>query len=279
MEATGVLILTTAIAGVAGIGLGGFVGTLFGKDSDKTVSLLLSFAGGVMLSIVCFDLIREALETNVGIVTVISAVLAGVLVVYVLNEFLDKKTNHQALHGGEVHLEMRAQSEAAVHSLHMQHDSGQREDKFELFLAGMVMAGAIAIHNLPEGMTIGILFADSHGILDNAVLLLAFLIGLHNIPAGMAISVPLIGGGMSRCRAIAVTALSGIPTVFGALFGYWIGDIGELGLSLSLGFAGGAMLYVVFGEMIPQAVIMYRSKLTSLFIILGMLLGLLIIHM
>ena len=86
------------------------------------------------------------------------------------------------------------------------------------------------------------------------------LIGLHNIPEGMAVSVPLINGGMSRVRAVAATAACGLPTVLGAWLGYWLGDIGPLGLSLSLGFASGAMLYVVFGEIIPQSVLMYRSK-------------------
>ena len=52
------LIITTALAGVAGTGLGGVIGALFRKDSNRTVSLLLSFAGGVMISVVCFDLIR-----------------------------------------------------------------------------------------------------------------------------------------------------------------------------------------------------------------------------
>ena len=54
--------------------------------------------------------------------------------------------------------------------------------------------------------------------------------------------------------------------------------IGPLGLSLSLGFASGAMLYVVFGEIIPQSVLMYRSKLPTFFVIVGILLGLLIIY-
>ena len=60
------LIVTTALAGVAGTGLGGLVGALLQKNSNRIVSLLLSFAGGVMLSVVCFDLVTEAVETNVG---------------------------------------------------------------------------------------------------------------------------------------------------------------------------------------------------------------------
>ena len=65
--------------------------------------------------------------------------------------------------------------------------------------------------------------------------------------------------------------------MIGAWFGFWLGDIGPMGLTLSLGFASGAMLYVVFGEIIPQAILMYRSKLPAFFVIIGMMLGLLII--
>ena len=55
------LLITTALAGIGGTGLGGIVGALLQKDSRRTVSLLLSFAGGVMLSVVCFDLVTEAI--------------------------------------------------------------------------------------------------------------------------------------------------------------------------------------------------------------------------
>ena len=72
------LIVTTALAGVAGTGLGGLIGAMLQKDSKRTVSLLLSFAGGVMLSVVCFDLVTEAIETNVGIYIVIGAIAFGV---------------------------------------------------------------------------------------------------------------------------------------------------------------------------------------------------------
>ena len=141
------------------------------------------------------------------------------------------------------------------------------------------MASAIALHNVPEGMTIGASYASNNGVMGSAALILAILIGLHNIPEGMAVSVPLISGGMSKSKAVLVTALSGAPTIIGALLGYLLGDIGSLGLALSLGFASGAMLYVVFGEILPQAILMYRSKLPAFSTIMGMLLGLFIIHM
>lgn len=94
----------------------------------------------------------------------------------------------------------------------------------------------------------------------------------------MAVSVPLISGGMAKEKAVFLTALSGAPTIIGALLGFWIGDMGTLGLALSLGFAGGAMLYVVFGEIVPQAILMYHSKLPAFSVIFGMLVGLFIIY-
>ena len=102
-------------------------------------------------------------------------------------------------------------------------------------------------------------------------------ITLHNIPEGMAVAVPLIAGGMGRVRAVCVTALSGLPTVIGALLGYWLGSMGPLWHTLSLAFASGAMLYVVFGELLPESILMWRSKMPSFAAIIGILAGIFII--
>ena len=126
-------------------------------------------------------------------------------------------------------------------------------------------------------MTIGASYASNDAVMGRAALTLAILIGLHNIPEGMAVSVPLISGGMTKWKAVCVTAASGVPTVVGALLGFWLGEIGALGLCLSLGFVSGAMLYVVFGEILPQAILMYHSKLPAFFAIAGILAGVLII--
>ena len=271
------LILTTAIAGVAGTGLGGLIGALLQKDSNRTVSLLLSFAGGVMLSVVCFDLITESIETGVGVLTVIAAVAIGVLVIYLLNDIIDNHANREVPHVYENHPKTHDDLDELIHSDHYKQHKANKDNKLSLFVAGLVMASAIALHNLPEGMTIGASYASNDAVMGSSALVLAVLIGLHNIPEGMAVSVPLISGGMSKPRAVLLTALSGAPTILGALMGFAIGEIGPLGLALSLGFASGAMLYVVFGEILPQAIIMYRSKLPAFSAIFGMLAGLFII--
>lgn len=270
--------MTTAIAGVVGTGLGGLIGALLQKDSNRTVSLLLSLAGGVMLSVVCFDLITEAVETNVGVMTVIGSVALGVAVIFLLNNWIDRRTNPEVPHIDENHPKTADDLNELIHSDHYVQHQANQDNRFALFIAGVVMACAIALHNVPEGMTIGASYASNDGVMGSAALVLAILIGLHNIPEGMAVSVPLISGGMPRGKAVMLTALSGAPTMVGALLGYLIGEIGAVGLALSLGFASGAMLYVVFGEILPQAILMYYSKLPAFSVIAGILLGLFIIY-
>ena len=271
------LIMTTALAGVGGTGLGGLIGALLQKDSKRTVSLLLSFAGGVMLSVVCFDLVTEAIETNVGLWIVVGAIAFGVLTTFFLNYLIDRKTNPEVPHIDQNHPKTADDLDELIHSDHLQEHFANQSNKLGLFVAGVVMACAIALHNVPEGMTIGASYASNDGAMGGAALILAVLIGLHNIPEGMAVSVPLISGGMTRWKAVLITAASGIPTILGALLGYLLGEIGPLGLTLSLGFASGAMLYVVFGEILPQSILMYHSKLPAFSAIAGILVGLLII--
>ena len=271
------LLLTTFLAGVGGTGLGGLIGAMLQKDSKRTVSLLLSFAGGVMLSVVCFDLVTEAIETNAGVWTVVGAIALGVAITYFLNYLIDRKTNPEVPHIDENHPKTADDLDELIHSDHLQAHTIRKDSKVGLFIAGIVMACAIALHNVPEGMTIGASYASNNGAMGGAALVLAILIGLHNIPEGMAVSVPLISGGMAKWKAVLVTAASGIPTVLGALLGYLLGEIGPIGLTLSLGFASGAMLYVVFGEILPQSILMYHSKLPAFSAIAGILVGLLII--
>jgi ZIP family zinc transporter len=88
---------------------------------------------------------------------------------------------------------------------------------------GLLMFSAIALHNLPEGIAIG-----AGGSYDeNMGLMLAVLIALHDIPEGISICVPLIEGGMSRKKAVWLTAVSGIPTFIGGFIGIIPGRISD----------------------------------------------------
>ena len=273
----------TALAGMGGTGVGGLISCLFRKDSSKTVSLLLSFAAGVMTSVVCFDLLSEALHpdnihTNVGLV--VAGVLVGYVVIAVLNAWIDRNTNHEVAHIDENHPRTADSLEELTHANHYQEHREGRQPRSGLFLAGLVMAAAIALHNVPEGMVIGASFARTarETLLNRGGLTMAIVIGLHNIPEGMAVAVPLISGGMPKWRSVLVTSLTGFPTILGAVLGFTVGAMGPIALALSLSFASGAMLYVVFGELLPESILMWQSKLPAAATIIGMLTGLVIIY-
>lgn len=275
--------LVTLISGAGGTGLGGFIGALFKSESNRTISLLLAFAGGVMTAMVCFDLLAEAEEAasqiaEHGVVLVIFAVALGVAVVYLLNHLIDRKTRKEVSHtADEHHPETHDNIDELVHADHLNMHKRHNDSRLSLFVAGVVMACAIALHNIPEGMTIGASFAVSDNLMWGTGMIMAVLIGLHNIPEGMAVAVPLISGGTGRVKATLLTAACGLPTVLGAWLGFWLGDIGPLGLTMSLGFASGAMLYVVFGEIMPESYLIYRSKLPAFAVMVGLALGMFMI--
>lgn len=285
MDAFLTVTLMTLIAGVGGTGLGGILGALVRTESNRIVSLLLSATSGVMISIVCFELMVESLEaaqsvfSDGAVFVVCIAVLVGMAVVFLLNWLIDKRTEGEVPHtASSLHPKTHDNIDELSHIDHYNQHLKEHAPKRELWVAGVVIACAIALHNIPEGMSIGASYnIDTEGGVSMA-LILAVLIGLHNIPEGMAVSVPLVAGGMKRIKTALLTAASGAPVVLGAWLGYWIGDIGAIGLAASLGFASGAMLYVVFGEIIPQAVLMYRSKVPAFFVIIGMLIGMIIIY-
>ena len=277
------VVILTALAGVGGTGLGGVAGALMQRDSKRVVSLLLSFAGGVMLAVVCFDLIPGAIHPenspkDMNLLWVLAGILFGFVVVYLLNHCIDRSTNHEVAHIDADHPKTADDLDELIHSDHLM---AHREEGNHLFTAGVVMAAAIALHNLPEGMVIGASFASSAAsanAFSGSGLLMAIIIGLHNIPEGMAVVVPLVSGGMKKGSAVLITAASGAPTIIGALLGYWIGVVGPLGLCLSLSCASGAMLYVVLGELLPEAILMWRSKLPAFATAGGILLGLLLMY-
>lgn len=279
------IIIITFISGVLGTGLGGVIGAVLKRDSNKVISLLLSFAGGVMLAVVTFDLIPtsffpEGAEETVSIFIVVFGILFGYGIVYILNAWIDRKTNPEIKHVDENHPKTADDLDELIHADHLNlHKTEKTSSNVELFVAGIVMACTIALHNMPEGIVIGATYAaDSIDLFSGSGFLIAVIIGLHNIPEGMAVVVPLLAGGMKKSKAVFVTAASGVPTILGALVGFSLGLISPIMLSLSLSFAGGAMLYVVLGELIPEAILMWKSKLPAFFMLVGIITGLILVN-
>ena len=275
------IFLITALTGVGGLALGGGLAAAVHSPSDKTVSLLLRFTAGVMLSVVCFDLVSDAAEES-SILPVLCWILIGYLCTYLLNCWIDKQAHHTHSHGGREHGHHEHEHEHHEHGHehghhHLGHDNGElcACGHHTLHTAGLVMAAAVALHNVPVGMAIGATFAGAaHG---GGGVLAALIIGLHNTPEGMSIAAPLLAGGGKPAGAVGIAALSGLPTILGALAGYGAGTMNPLVLAVSLSFAAGAMLYVIFGELLPESEHLWQSRLSGLSTMLGMLLGMALI--
>ena len=311
-----ILIGITVLTGVCGLFLGAVCGVFFGGRSRQSEAILLSFSAGAMTALVCFELLHEAMETGTHTAVLCLVMLFGAGVVTLLDYIVDKRSGHShdfitcencdeefehdskhehcaehehdhdhehehehaCSHGGHGHNHKhdhdreQGSGDGTIHEHHH-----KRASSLQLFIAGIVMAGAVAIHNIPEGMSIGAIYAGEGGVVTGALVMLLISIVLHNIPEGMAISVPLMTGGMKPAKACLIAALSGVPTVLGAMLGFVLGDMGPFGLAMSLAFAAGTLLYVVFGEVLPQAINLYCSRKTAFAAITGLAVGMLIL--
>lgn len=259
------ILIVTALTGVGGLALGGGLAVLVHSPSDRQMGLLLRFTAGIMLSVVCFDLIADARE-GMGMAAVIVWIAVGFLATFLLNCWIDKRAHHvhshDHHHGEDEHEQEQELCACGGHTLHT---------------AGLVLAAAVALHNMPVGMAIGATFAGTEHAGTYAGLIAALVIGLHNLPEGMSIAAPMLSSGTRPVRAVLLAAASGIPTVFGALIGYGVGAMNGALLGVSLSFAAGAMLYVVLGELLPEAEQLWRHRLSGFATLAGMLLGLALI--
>ena len=194
--------------GTFGTTLGGIIGCLFNNVSNKFLSIILSFASGLMMAVICFDLIPEALEIS-RILNVIIGIIFGILMmmiceIIVETEFKSKQLNLNSL-----------------------------------LKTGIVVSIGLAIHNFPEGLAIGSGF-------DVSIKLgvgLATAICLHDIPEGISMAVPMKNGGMKIFKVLIYIFFSGLTTGVGALLGAIIGNISQTIIAFSLSFA--ARSYVI----------------------------------
>lgn len=107
---------------------------------------------------------------------------------------------------------------------------------------------------------------------------LAIAIAIHDIPEGISMAVPMKNGGMSSRKVIFYVILSGITTGIGAFIGSIIGQVSLTIISLCLSFAAGAMLYIVTGELIPEANNLYKGRMSAIGNILGFLIGIIAVR-
>ncbi|NLV91350.1 MAG: ZIP family metal transporter [Firmicutes bacterium] len=207
------------VAGAIGTGLGGAITVLLGRPGNRVLSFVLGFSGGIMLAIIFSDLIPEGFAISGPGIPFIGLVLGVVLILG-----LDIVLPHFHLFSEET-------------------------ERSRYLKTGLVLGLGITMHNLPEGLAIGTGYVVSE--LTGASLVLAMVV--QNIPEGMAMAAPLVVAAVPAGKCVLMTVLAGVPMGLGAFLGAKFGAISPLSLSLSLGFAAGAMLYIVFDELLPAA--------------------------
>lgn len=240
------LLKTTLIGlffGTFGTTIGGIIGVTFKRTSNKFLSFILSFASGLMLAIICFDLIPEAMKIA-NIMNVLAGIILGIIAMLACDILVQKKFNSNSVH---------------------------RKNNNSLLKTGIIVSIGLALHNFPEGLAIGSGFGASITLGYS----LAIAICFHDIPEGISMAVPMKNGGMNKLKVIFYVILSGVTTGIGAFFGALVGGISEEIIAMCLSFAAGAMLYIVSGELIPESNILYHGKMTAIGNMFGFLLGML----
>ena len=242
----GNILKTTLIGlffGTFGTTIGGIIGVKFKNPSKKFLSFILSFASGLMLAIVCFDLLPEAFNLT-NLPTVFLGILLGIIMMIICDLLVDKKFNNS---------------------------NKFKQNKNDLLKTGIIVSIGLALHNFPEGLAIG----SGFGASIKLGLSLAIAICLHDIPEGISMAVPMKNGGIKKSKVIFYVVLSGITTGIGAFFGSIIGEISQSVIAMCLAFAAGAMIYIVSGELTPEANSLYKGRISAIGSILGLLIGIL----
>lgn len=202
--------------------------------SDRAQDGLMGFGAGVMLAACAFSLIlpglaaaREAVSPGGGGATVAALMVAAAVLIgaYALMA-MDRWLPHEHFIKGREGVDAR------------------RLRRTTLFVM------AVTLHNLPEGLAMGVGFAANDPV---AAAGLSLAIAIQDLPEGFVVAVALMAVGYSRVKALAIGAASGLIEPVGAVLGAWVVSEWPLLLPWALGFAAGAMLFVVSHEIIPES--------------------------
>lgn len=206
------------LAGLAA-GLGAGLVFFIRKVSDKFLDAALGFAAGVMLAASAFSLIVPAIEIG-GIWKTVFGIAVGALFLVYAERFTPHVHRIAGVKGPATHL-----------------------SRLWLFIL------AITLHNLPEGLAVGVGFGEGN---LRAGAVLAIGIGLQNVPEGLAVALPLLREGETKLKAFLIALLTGLVEPVGGFLGISVVSAAKFLLPYALAFAAGAMLFVISEEIIPE---------------------------
>lgn len=241
------IVLIGILLPLAGTMLGSAFVFFMKKDiPDRLQKALLGAASGVMVAASVWSLLIPSIEMAAeSILPPAVGFMAGILFLLLIDEL----TPH--LHLG----------------------SQKAEGPRSRLSRTAMLALAVTIHNLPEGMAVGVVFAgEAQGLTLSASLAVSIGIAIQNIPEGAIISMPMHAEGNSRWRSFAIGSLSGVVEPLGSVAIILLASLLGMALPYLLAFAAGAMMYVVVEELIPETAQGRHTNLSTLGFSLGFVL-------
>jgi len=211
---------------------------------------LMGFTGGLLIAFVCFEMLPEAFESRGLVLGVVGLTLGAAAAAW-----LEKRA---------------AMAENALISRNSR-SAGDKSNR-NYFSTGLMIAAGIALHKLPEGMAMGALL-DANLL---AGLSFCAIIALHCFPEGVSVAVPLAQGGVKLKNMLGLFALICLPMGVGSFLGAAAGGMSGAIMSFCLAFAGGIMIYVTCGSILPESRQMWRGRFTPAGAALGFILGVVI---
>ncbi|MFW5858224.1 MAG: ZIP family metal transporter [Planctomycetota bacterium] len=254
-------VLASLAAGCA-TGVGALPAFFFRSVPDRVMNTMLGAAAGVMLAATSFSLIVPGIDAGAelwGMRWAVAAVVGGMLAGAVFLDLADRylPQEHLVLYDG---------------GLDRHEGPASKLRKIWLFII------AVTIHNLPEGLAVGVGYgavgseaapAERVAELLHNARALAIGIGLQNMPEGLAVALPLVGLGYSRGAAVLIALATGLVEPLGALLGAGAVTYFRPMLPIGLGFAAGAMLFVISDEIIPETHSHGKSRLATFGVLIG----------
>lgn len=243
-----------------------FLGLIFGalfavfvqNRQEKYVHYAESLASGFMLAVVFFDLLPNSMQ-KANFSVVFFGIVTGVVIILLISKISLERVYTKF---PKCAIMDRKKSE-----LLPQNDTLEHKTDSKRLISNLTTAFAVALHNIPEGIALGAL--DGQEILIST----AILIAVHNIPEGMAMSLPLAKVGVKWYKILFFAFITGACTVVGWGIGVLVGGISDILIAYLLAISSGAMLQIVFGELMGKSQNGEKGNLT----ILGVLAGLVII--
>jgi zinc transporter, ZIP family len=216
----GTVLLMSFVSGMA-TAVGGWVVLKIGQLTRHGLAFFLALAAGIMVAVICADLIPAAFD-NGGVHAVLWGAGTGWLFMMLMRLIVTRVLERSPMARG-----------AQFHYLRL----------------GWFIAVVIALHDLPEGLAIG----AGDAVHPDLGLMLALAIGLHNLPEGMSIAVPLRMAGIPGKKIMGIITITGLFTPLGTLMGVLLFQVSPELIGMSMAFAGGAMGYVVARDLWPEA--------------------------